>query len=399
MAGYIFGVSQGDDRFSYELFKISEWDGYLVGDFIPALFTFVLGASIFHYLRKKEPTMGSVWGRIFKRTFIFFAAGFLINFMAASGHIEDTLIMGPLQRTALVYLFVAINVLVFHKAIQRIVIFAIFGVYIGMMYGLPVPDFETDRTMIISCGRGILSRECNAAGWIDRQIFRKDNMIYPTDPYGFLITCSAIATCWCGVEFGRLMDFVRKQQKKRKQKDLEDDYTIQITKDTYAHLFRSQKPWRAEWAWGLLAIVLSLVGGLLTLRFPLNWHIWSFPFAILSAGLGGFLYGLFFILLDKLSYKRARHGMRWPLSPFVWLGINSFTVFVCVTAVVDLLKTVTSISMGTEQVSVWEWLYINCFVSWLKDKYFASFFMSAVHFVFWLLCSLCLDRLKWYLIV
>jgi hypothetical protein len=50
---------QGDDRFSYELFKISEWDGYLVGDFIPALFTFVLGASIFHYLRKKEPTMGS----------------------------------------------------------------------------------------------------------------------------------------------------------------------------------------------------------------------------------------------------------------------------------------------------------------------------------------------------
>ena len=41
-----------------------------------------------------------------------------------------------------------------------------------------------------------------------------------------------------------LVDFVRKQQKKRKQKDLEDDYTIQITKDTYAHLFRSQKPWR-----------------------------------------------------------------------------------------------------------------------------------------------------------
>jgi hypothetical protein len=39
-----------------------------------------------------------VWGRIFKRTFIFFTAGFLINFMAASGHIEDTLIMGYVYR-------------------------------------------------------------------------------------------------------------------------------------------------------------------------------------------------------------------------------------------------------------------------------------------------------------
>jgi len=41
-----------------------------------------------------------------------------------------------------------------------------------------------------------------------------------------------------------LVDFIRKQKKKRKQKDLEDDYTIKITKDTYAHFFRFQKPWR-----------------------------------------------------------------------------------------------------------------------------------------------------------
>ena len=101
----------------------------------------------------------------------------------------------PLQRTALIYLFVAINVLVFHKAIQRIVVFAIFGFYIGMMYGFPVPDFETDNTMMIPCGmllyyayifsfakficdegRAVLSKECNVAGWIDRQIFSKKNM-------------------------------------------------------------------------------------------------------------------------------------------------------------------------------------------------------------------------------
>lgn len=30
--------------------------------------------------------------------------------------------------------------------------------------------------ILFSKGRGILTRECNAAGWIDRQIFRKDNM-------------------------------------------------------------------------------------------------------------------------------------------------------------------------------------------------------------------------------
>jgi hypothetical protein len=58
------------------------------------------------------------------------------------------------------------------------VILAMIGLYLGIIYGYPVPE----------CGRAILTPACNAAGYIDRSVFGPNFMIKPTDPEGLLST-------------------------------------------------------------------------------------------------------------------------------------------------------------------------------------------------------------------
>lgn len=58
------------------------------------------------------------------------------------------------------------------------VILGMTGLYLGIIYGYPVPE----------CGRAILTPACNAAGHIDRAVFGPNYMIKPTDPEGVLST-------------------------------------------------------------------------------------------------------------------------------------------------------------------------------------------------------------------
>jgi len=66
--------------------------------------------------------------------------------------------------------------------------------YLLLIYLVDVPN----------CGKGILTDECNSAGYIDRSIFG-DNMIQPTDSEGLISSLIAVITCYLGFEYGRVL--------------------------------------------------------------------------------------------------------------------------------------------------------------------------------------------------
>jgi predicted acyltransferase len=75
------------------------------------------------------------------------------------------------------------------------------AIYLGFMYGYPVPPFKDSI-----CGMGVVSEECNFGAYLDRSIFKsKAFMLYPNDPEGLFTTLSSFTNTLAGLAFSLLM--------------------------------------------------------------------------------------------------------------------------------------------------------------------------------------------------
>ena len=68
---------------------------------------------------------------------------------------------------------------------QYIVGLAMLILYIGLMYGVNVPNVILNG-QIFPCGRGKLTPVCNAQSYIDQQIFSVNHMYFPTNGGNFM---------------------------------------------------------------------------------------------------------------------------------------------------------------------------------------------------------------------
>ena len=153
-----------------------------------------------------------------------------------------------------------------------IVVGGCIAMYLGFMYGYPVPAFDDKNP----CGRGVVSEECNFNAYLSRLMFGNTDkyMMYPNDPEGLFSTLTALMNTFFGLCFSLLMRY--NTQKKGNKTDL-------------------------LLMWFLLTISLILVGYLITHGDACNKKRWSVSFGFISSGISGAALCLCFVIVDMLN--------------------------------------------------------------------------------------------------
>jgi predicted acyltransferase len=111
------------------------------------------------------------------------------------------------------------------------------------------------------------------------------------DPEGILSTIPAIATCLLGVFAGLLLRSVNYCDKWK-----------------LIYLF----------SLGTAAVILGFLWGT---QFPVVKKIWSSSFVLVAGGYSAVLLGIFYWMVDVMKWQT------W-CKPFVWIGMNSITIYV-----------------------------------------------------------------------
>jgi predicted acyltransferase len=129
------------------------------------------------------------------------------------------------------------------------------------------------------------------------------------DPEGFLSTLPAVATCLLGVFAGFLLT---NQTVANQRKVI---YLISFGIAAAA----------AGWAWNL--------------QFPVIKKIWTSSYVLVAGGYSAMLLGLFYLVVDVWQ-KRA-----W-CQPFVWMGMNSITIYLTSNIIGGFRKLATRLVGG-----------------------------------------------------
>ncbi|XP_011045910.1 PREDICTED: heparan-alpha-glucosaminide N-acetyltransferase-like isoform X3 [Populus euphratica] len=218
------------------------------------------------------------------------------------------------------------------------VAFSLSAIYLGLLYGLYVPDwqfemskatssvFPTNHSYIymVKCSlRGNLGPACNSAGMIDRYILGIDHLykkpVYrnlkecnmstdghvpdnsaswchaPFDPEGVLSSLTAAVTCIIGLQYGHLLAH------------LQD------------HKGRMEK-------WTLFSFSLLVVGLLLAvIGDPVNKSLYTFSYMLITSASAGITYSALYLLVDVYEYRCLTFVLEW-------MGKHSLSIFVLVSS-------------------------------------------------------------------
>ncbi|KHN43304.1 Heparan-alpha-glucosaminide N-acetyltransferase [Glycine soja] len=229
------------------------WNGCNLADFVMPFFLFIVGMAIPLAL-KRIPNRLLAVKKVIVRTLKLLFWGLLLQ--GGFSHAPDNLTYGVdmkhirwcgiLQRIALAYLVVAL-VEIFSRSAQardpeptHLSIFKLYywhwlvgacilAVYLALLYGIHVPDWQftvhnpdsiyNGTTLTVTCGvRGKLDPPCNAVGYIDREActenspyegpFKKNAPSWcyaPFEPEGILSSISAILSTIIGLHFGHVL--------------------------------------------------------------------------------------------------------------------------------------------------------------------------------------------------
>ncbi len=257
------------------------WEGFTFYDLIFPLFIFIVGVSLVFSLSRTIETEGGgvALRRIFRRSVLLYAIGIFYAGGFANS-IEDIRWVGVLQRIALCYFFAGLLFCYFKPKILAGICASLIAGYWVLMTFVPVPGIGT-----ASYDEGL-----NLANYLDELLLPGRLHRETWDPEGILSTLPAIATCLLGIFAGRLLR----------------DRTVAPSRKTVL-LF----------TWGAAGLAF---GYLWSLQFPLNKHIWTSSFVLVTGGYSALLLGLFYQVIDVWGYRR------WSL-PFVWIGMNAITIY------------------------------------------------------------------------
>ncbi len=286
-----------------------EWEGFHFYDMIFPLFVFIMGVSAVFSLGKLKQQEGAAGAmlRIFKRTLLMFAVA-LIYSGGVSSEWPNIRLMGVLNRIALCYCFGGVLFCLLRpKALAAVAVALLLG-YWAMMAWVPFPDvrpvpggdmvinadnFPTkDKLNLASTNliHGSYLQGVNLANYIDQKYLPGKKYDGTYDPEGLLSTLPAIATCLLGVLAGSLL----------KREDVQ-----------------ALKKVKLLIALGIASVALGYLWGM---EFPIIKKIWSSSFVLVAGGFSSILLGIFYLVVDVWNWQR------W-CQPFVWMGMNSITVY------------------------------------------------------------------------
>lgn len=265
-------------------FEHPAWNGFTFYDFIFPLFLFLAGMSLpFSVNRSLELGVpkSQIYRKAFLRMLILIGLG-ILDKNAPTPYFDWSQIrfVGVLQRIGIAGFVVTVLYLNYGVRARILWFASLLLFYYAVMFLVPVPGY----------GSGDLSFEGNLHGWIDRH-FLPGRLLQKTyDENGLLTQVPAL----CLTLLGTLASDT-----------LRNEMFSPLVK--LKHL--------------VLAGIGCVVGGLLWgLHFPINKHLWSSSFIMLTGGMALLSFGLFYWIIDILQFRK------WTFF-FVVIGMNSLTIY------------------------------------------------------------------------
>ncbi|HXS99186.1 MAG TPA: heparan-alpha-glucosaminide N-acetyltransferase domain-containing protein [Elusimicrobiota bacterium] len=320
VVGMILVNSSGSD----DVFRVMDhapWNGLTFADFVFPSFLMIVGvsAAFSHASRRaRGQTEADIARHAAVRAVGLFGLGLLVNFVVfrEAGGIRWP---GVLQRIALCSLGATGFLLLDRPALEPFAAAALLGGYWLLMTRVPVPGH----------GAGVLTPEGNLASWLDRRLMAGHLLTPLEDQEGLLSTAPAFATTLLGVIAGRRL----------------------AADGAHAPLARTIG------AWGL---ALAALGSAWSLSFPLNKHLWTSSYALVTGGLC--LAGLALFILFT-----GERPVAWE-APLESLGRRALTAYVGAGFVYGVLEFVGARLPDGSRGNLKLWLNAHLFASWLPPR-------------------------------
>lgn len=342
-------------QFLARQFEHADWEGFRFYDLIFPLFIFMAGVSLVFSLGRilTESGRTAAVKRIIRRSVILFALG-VIYYGGVSSPWPDIRIMGVLNRIALAYLFAGLLFCFFKPRTLACIAVVTLLLYWGALALIPIRDIRLDKAYLAELAEktgdrrsALLLREPgnpsavkNSEAWaaavrlfnattnrvtgkyekglnlvnhFDFQYLpgRKWDVFF--DPEGILSTFPAVVTCLLGVFAGLL---------------LKDPNVASLRK--VALLVG-------------IGIMSAVLGWLWNPLFPVIKKIWTSSYVLVAGGYSAILLGLFYLVVDVWE-------LRFWCKPFVWIGMNSITVYLTSNFVGGFRKLAARIAGGDIQM-------------------------------------------------
>ena len=328
VAGMIVVNCSGSDDV-YALLDHAPWHGLTFADLVFPSFLVILGVSAAYswaVRRQRGHAPPEIARHAAARAAGLFALGILVNVVLYHGS-AGVRWPGVLQRIALCSLGASAFLFIDLPSLEPIVAAAMLAGYWLLMTHVPVPGH----------GAGVLTPEGNLASWLDRRLMGGHLMTPLEDQEGLLSTLPAIATTLLGLIAGR-------------------------------RLVGGGASPRAAWRLGAAGLSLAALGWAWSGSFPLNKHLWTSSYALLTGGLC--LAGLSAGLL-----LRGERPERW-MAPLESLGRHALAAYVSAGFVYGVLEFVGASSPAGPGCLK---LRLNAllFASWLPAKAAALAFALA----------------------
>ena len=273
-----------------------DWHGFAFFDLIFPLFLFIAGISFPFSLAKsyqKGISTKQLYVRIFRRALLLILLGMVYNGLLKFDF-STMRYVSVLGRIGLAWMFAAL-IFINAKRTGRIVWCVALLIFYWLLLTL-VPAFDYP-------GAELFSKEGNFTSYVDRTFLfgRLYDPLY--DPLGILGTIPAISNALLGMFAGELV---------MSQKE-----GLTGMKKTVSLL--------------LAGVVLLVIALLWNQFFPINKKLWTSSFVCLTAGIGSLLFGLFYLIIDVLEYRR------WTFF-FTVIGVNSITIYLA-QSIIDFRAT------------------------------------------------------------
>lgn len=310
----------------------ADWEGFRFYDLIFPLFVFIVGVSLVFSLGKTIEQTGRAEAlkRVFRRGILLYGIGIIYSGGFTNGW-PDIRLTGVLNRIALTYFFAGLLFCFLKPRALAGVFTGILVAYWAIMSFIPVRDIQLDKASLATHYQhlgdsntaalfrtpvnpstaqdhpmwvaaetafygatnrvtGEFSKGKNVSDHFDFQYLpgkKWDNFF---DPEGILSTIPAVATCLLGVFAGLL---------------------LRNSRVTPMH--------KVLWLIGTGAACCA-AGWLWNLQFPVIKKIWTSSYVLVAGGYSAMLLGVFYWVVDIW-------GKRGWCQPFVWMGMNSITVY------------------------------------------------------------------------
>ena len=304
----------------YSLMEHAPWHGLTFADFVFPSFLLIVGvsAAFSHAARRARGTPARDIARhAASRAAGLFLLGLLVNVVLYHGT-SGVRWPGVLQRIALCSLGASAFLLWDRPSLEPAVAAAVLAGYWLLLTRVPVPGH----------GAGVLTPEGNLASWLDRRLMGGHMLTPLEDQEGLLSTLPAFATTLLGLIAGRRLV--------------------------------NERGTRAALRLGAAGSALTVLGWAWSLNFPLNKHIWTSSFALLTGG--SCLLGLACCMI----VCGDRPG-RWA-APLESLGRHALGAYVGAGFVYGVLEFIGAALPDGSRGSLKLWLNAHLFASWLPPR-------------------------------